>query len=322
MGSVIYFPVSCRACLGPDSPRPQVMLPRELKLVYAEAAHTHITQCTASKYIHTRTTYMLLPPCCHWQTPVCWCPREWESQQHSVIESLLPLCTQLLLSHCGNNLSQSISLLKGVCFPAAFAFLFKYSFFFAPLYFAPRHLPPSLLHFFQLPLSASWFPFLCLWACTPHVQFVGVHICSSYKFPFVHVCVLYTYACVSSVHWMTPQPVSLLHASLLFIVFLFVWLTCHPQKMFVSPRHSRLDMLAWSQPGLCLKKDRQCGSSLFIDSYTCSHSGDYVSIRRLTQGDQGLSSRTLSVLFVFMFSDWWRMSSTGQVRAFLESFPP
>lgn len=281
---------------------------------------------------------MLLLPCCHWQTPVCWCPREWESQQHSVIESLLPLCTQLLLSHCGNNLSQSISLLKGVCFLAAFAFLFKYSFFFVPLCFAPRHLPPSLLRFFQLPLSASlwwitictceWekllqscFPFLCVWACTPHVQFVGVHICGSYKFPFVHICVLYTYVCVCPLctEWHLNQSVSSMpHRSSLFS-FLFDWHVIL-KRCFVSPRHSRLDTLAWSQPGLCLKKDRQFGSSLFIDSYTCSHSGDCVLIRRLTQGDQGLSSRTLSALFVLMFSDRWRVSHQDKSEHFLKVF--
>ena len=53
-----------------------------------------------------------------------------------------------------------------------------------------------------------------------------------------------------------------------------------------------------------LKKDRQFGSGLFIEPRTCSHSGDCVLIRRLKQGDRGLSGRTLSGVFVLMFSDW------------------
>lgn len=73
--------------------------------------------------------------------------------------------------------------------------------------------------------------------------------------------------------------------------------------MFASSRHSRLDTLARSQPELRLKKDRQFGSGLFIVSHTCSHSADYVLIRRLTWGDQGLSCLTLSVIFVAVFQD-------------------
>lgn len=135
-----------------------------------------------------------------------------------------------------------------------------------------------------------------MWACNMY------HLCNficGCKYTRFHMCM---FVSVSSACWMTPQPVGLLHASSLFIVFLFVWLTCHPQKMFASPRHSRLDTLARSQPGLCLKKDRQLDSGLFIVPHTCSHPWDYVLIRRLTQGDQGLSSCTLSLVIVIMLS--------------------
>lgn len=37
-----------------------------------------------------------------------------ESKHHSVSDSLLPLCMPLLLSHCGNNISQSGFLLKDI----------------------------------------------------------------------------------------------------------------------------------------------------------------------------------------------------------------
>lgn len=75
--------------------------------------------------------------------------------------------------------------------------------------------------------------------------------------------------------------------------------------MFASSRRSRLDTLAQSQPELCLKKDRQFGSGLFIDSHTCSHSADYVLIRRLTWGRSGgLGCLTLSGIFVATFRNW------------------
>lgn len=143
-----------------------------------------------------------------------------------------------------------------------------------------------------------------------------------YKYTNCHMFVymLVSSPCVSFVHWLTPQPVDLLHASSLFIVFLYVWLTCHPQKMFASSRHSRLDTLAWSQPELRLKKDRQFGSGLFIVSHTCSHSADYVLIRRLTWGDQGLSCLTLSVIFVAVFQDCWGVANQDKSYNFFRSF--
>lgn len=44
MGPVIYFPVFCSACLGPESPRPQTTFPREL-MFHAETAHVY-ESCT------------------------------------------------------------------------------------------------------------------------------------------------------------------------------------------------------------------------------------------------------------------------------------
>lgn len=55
MEPVIYFRVFCRACLGPDSPRPQTMLPWGL-LVHAEMAHTRTVQWAASVHMHEQTT--------------------------------------------------------------------------------------------------------------------------------------------------------------------------------------------------------------------------------------------------------------------------
>lgn len=80
------------------------------------------------------------------------------------------------------------------------------------------------------------------------------------------------------------------------------------------PRPGTLDWtrLRDSSPGCVLKKDRQFGCGLFIDSRTCSHSGDCVLIRRLKRGDQGLSGRTLSGVFVLMFSDWWGVSNQDE----------
>lgn len=88
-----------------------------------------------------------------------------------------------------------------------------------------------------------------------------------------------SHSCLTEVHvhpacteWHLSQSVcSMLHFSSLFPVF--VWLTCHPQKMFASPRRSRLDTLARSHSEPCLKKDSQLASALFIDTKTCSHSG-------------------------------------------------
>lgn len=189
MEPVIYFWVFCRACLGPDSSRPQAMLPWGL-LVHAEMAHTHVQYSVLHPYIctngrHTHTHILLPPCCCHWQTDVCWCPREWESKQYSVIESLLPLCTSLRLSHCRNNCSQSISLLKGVCFVAAFACLSKY--FFLSLYLALCLFPPSLLHLLQILYSFRGYfcqhpcgeaPFLSVYMC----EWYGTHVSVGYLF--------------------------------------------------------------------------------------------------------------------------------------------
>lgn len=165
------------------------------------------------------------------------------------------------------------------------------------LYLALSLFPPCPLHFLQK---------MCSYRLL--ATFVSIPILNHHFPHCVHV-------------WMAPQQVLLLYASSLFIVFLCVWLTCHPQKMFASPRHCRLDTLVRSQPGLPLKRDRQFGSGLFIGSRTCSHSGDYVLISCLTQGDQSLSSCTLSPTFVWKVSDWWGVSNQRQVRSFLESFP-
>ena len=232
-------------------------------------------------------TFPLLPSCCcYWQTDVCWCFREWESERYSVIESLLPLCTSLPLSYCGYNLSESISVLKAGCSVATFDCLLSYM----SHYLALSLFPPCPLHFFQK---------MCSYRLL--ATFVSIPVLNHHFPHCVHV-------------WMAPQQVRLLYASSLFIVFLCVWLTCHPQKMFASPRHCRLDTLVRSQPGLPLKRDRQFGSGLFIGSRTCSHSGDYVLISCLTQGDQSLSSCTLSPTFVWKVSDWWGVSNQRQVR--------
>lgn len=119
-------------------------------------------------------------------------------------------------------------------------------------------------HFSACVREHHMFRHIC--GCTCHNKFLLVH----------------SHVPESSIHRATPQPVSLLHASSLVFVFLFVWLTCHPQKMFASPRHSRLDTPAWSKPRLGSKTVRQFSSCLFID---------HVLIRYLTQEEQGFSHR-------------------------------
>ena len=182
---------------------------------------------------------------------------------------------------------------------------------------------PTYIYSFLLTFTHSYLHLL-LFACKngkAHINELGVftrlmllNVCPFYcersytqnlyfwMYSFPCVCISVLHMCVSFVRWMTPQPVGVLNASLLFIVLLFVWMTCHPQKMFASHRRSRLDTLARSQPGLLLKKDRQFGSGLFIVSHTCSHSEDNVFIRSLTHR-HFLSSYTLSVVIVLMFPD-------------------
>lgn len=77
--------------------------------------HIDVTkvQCihTCTYWLHTHA-HAHTPPILllHWQTDVCRCLREWESEQYSVIESLLPLCAFLPLPHCGNNLLHTVNL--------------------------------------------------------------------------------------------------------------------------------------------------------------------------------------------------------------------
>lgn len=256
LGPVIYFPDFCRACLGPDSPWPQKKLLREL-LVRAEMAHTHIQYNVLHPYICTNWlhTIPLLPSCrCHWQMDVCWCPREWESEQYSVIESLLPLCTSLPPSHCGYNL-QSLSWRVVASLLPLLGCLNILSLYVSlpgpvscrSLLFRNRVL--TEVTFASIPDVNHHFPHCVHVWMARHTFAAFAECCSLHVYPVcmvvhVHICVLYMY--VYPLCWMTPQPVGLLHASSLFIVFLFVWLTCHPQKMFASPRNSRLDTLVRS----------------------------------------------------------------------------
>lgn len=106
-----------------------------------------------------------------------------------------------------------------------------------------------------------------LWMWYPgHPAYMPAKLSPSH-IPFISVCSL-------SVHWVTPQSISLLDApSLLIIISCFFWLTHHPQKMFASPSCPRLDTLARSHSESCLKEDSQLGPALFIETKTCSHSG-------------------------------------------------
>ncbi len=54
MEPVIYFPVYCRARLGPDSPRPRAVLPWGL-LVHVDTAHTRVENNILHPYICTHT---------------------------------------------------------------------------------------------------------------------------------------------------------------------------------------------------------------------------------------------------------------------------
>lgn len=74
-------------------------------------------------YVHAQMQVQLQP--CG-RINICWLPRE--SKDLTGIESLLPICEQILISCYGNGVSQLISVLKGVCFLDATACCSKNNF--------------------------------------------------------------------------------------------------------------------------------------------------------------------------------------------------
>lgn len=102
MEPVIYFPISAGLASGQAQPRYWQSYGKRFM------PHTPLPWLSLSTHTHT-----LLPPCC-WQTDVCRYPQEWESEQWSVIESLLSMCNSLLLFHCGGTHLLPISFMKSV----------------------------------------------------------------------------------------------------------------------------------------------------------------------------------------------------------------
>lgn len=90
--------------------------------------------------------------------------------------------------------------------------------------------------------------------------------------------------------------------------------------MFASARLGSLDWTRLRDRSLPrrLKTGRQFGSSLFIGSHTCSHSGDHVLIRSPTWGDQAsVVTHHLQRLFFFFNS---LIGEVCQVGSLLEKF--